>query len=382
MSDKKTDIQRVESPLETPRTTEATSGIFQKISSISTKIRTALVVALATTGINCGNKPESEIPPPTKIEEKTLGTPSEDDENTPFHAPTNPINSPSAESPQSSTQETLRESLDPLSYTKEKYKNVPSLREQRIEDAFHATQEAINEIESTPSIKRVLERRGIELHPADYYLAIAIKESALNPTAVSGGGMLGLYQLSSKALEDLKRIYKVDLGREDIFYEGTSERRIAETSKNNAMAGILYWHLCRSIYVSRKFTPPISEADKEKATAFAYNMGHGAFRNLWNTIGADSFEEFSKRLAKIVADNTEGFTAEKRRRTNNTYNVEITTYLSFQRSPLNSATIRIGAREYTLVKIIEATTYAEIVIALIHTEPNTPYSEIISVQNK
>ena len=176
-----------------------------------------------------------------------------------------------------------------------KYSKIAQLSEQKIFDAYTHFSTALSEIRSDKALASKLLKSGIKLREPEFYLAIAIKESALNPEA-GKGSYVGYLQLRKRSenpavrdrspLKDLEDRFGLESTNDDLF-----------NPKNNAKLGILYFHLCRDEYL-RDVVP---EPDKDLATYFAYNVGQGDFKYLWEFFKSDSFDDFEKKVSTLIA---------------------------------------------------------------------------------
>ena len=256
----------------------------------------------------------------------------------------------------------------------DKYENVPELTKERLKFARVAIDAALEKLKKPDKkMEGVFKKYGISLNTREYYLAIGIKESKLNPTAVSGGNAKGLFQIlfddanESNVLDDVKRIYGVELSHDDVFYDGNDATKQATAAANNAYVYILYWHLCGDYY-RQKQGMDIKKIDRGKATAFAYNMGPSAFATLWKELKPKNFGDFILKIGqKLEKEFPEKIDMPKGKTgliPDPSYAVEYWPgfYLKEKFAPEDS--IKVGKRSFTGRKIMESKKYSEVIYSL------------------
>ncbi len=269
------------------------------------------------------------------------------------------------------------------------YLRIPSLTPEKISTARKAIKWALNEMK-TDDYKKLFKKLGITLESADYYLAIAVKESGLNPLGKSekkpdgSGDAKGLFQIKTGAgygLDDIKNIFGISIEPSQVFYlpekaknkkEKAREKKYLETATaNNALAGILYWHICKDIFRQRQKLQ-IPKDDQDRAACFTYKLGVGDFANLWKSIGAKDFNEFATKLSTQLAQKfPENFVIPKGGRDvlpDPTYKLNFVSYL-YTAKPLVGGTIKIGSRNYDAANLVQTLRYSEIIQSLARKQP-------------
>jgi N-acetyl-anhydromuramyl-L-alanine amidase AmpD len=167
-----------------------------------------------------------------------------------------------------------------------------------VEKAKSHLREALAFIKSKVSVKK-LKYLNIDFNNPERYLPLMIKESDLDPEAVSRSKAQGYFQMKGIAVKDVKK-----------FFPATKSLKIGEgaanNERNNCILGILYFHLSADYRAGlEKYFGDLSEDGKEKLGLMMYNAGFGTVRDLWKELGATNFEEFEEYLAKVVNDQIE-----------------------------------------------------------------------------
>lgn len=223
----------------------------------------------------------------------------------------------------------------------EKWQYVPGMEVMRFEKAAMSISQALQQIKSDPNIQRRLSSNGIVLRDLNYYLAIAMAESSLRWWKRSTD-VFGLFQIKSSACQDISSL----LGApelncpSDIFYadevrDRRDEQEADKSIVNNAVVGILYWHLCRDRYAKRaELIPPMEEDSQDRIAAAIYNRGKKSFEKLWAGVFQEdsdkttprSFKEFGIKLARMIAEKYPTIKAETREILDERYNVQCVRY--------------------------------------------------------
>ncbi|MCX6734680.1 MAG: N-acetylmuramoyl-L-alanine amidase [Candidatus Peregrinibacteria bacterium] len=254
---------------------------------------------------------------------------------------------------------------------KGKFDRIQSITPEKLSDGRKAISSALKNM-STPAYKNLFKKLGITLESTDYYLAIAIKESGLNQQGVSVSNAKGLFQLktgSGQALDDVNRIFSLNLQDKDVF--STVPKYQEQVAKNNATAGILYWHICKDVFPKNKKLE-ISKEDKDRTAAFIYKLGAGDFANLWQSIGAKNFNDFAINLSSQLAQKfPENFVLPKGGRDvfqDDTYKLNFASYI-YTSKPLIGGIITIGARNYDAANLVQTLRYSEVIQSLSRKQP-------------
>ena len=266
--------------------------------------------------------------------------------------------------------------------TTDKYENIPDLTKEKLQFARTAIDKALEKLKTpNPKMKKAMERYGINFNSTDHYLSIGIKESKLNPLDVSGSNAKGMFQIlfndsnESEVLEDVERIYGVKLNHDDVFYDGIDPEKQAAATANNAYAFILYWHLCRDYY-RQKNGLSIRTVDQDKASAFAYNMGPGAFSTLWKELKPKNFRDFIIKIGEKLEKEFPQKVNMPKGKTGLIPDVNYAVkywpgfYLNEEFAPEDS--IQVGHRHIKGRKIMESKRYAEVIYSLWHEPTLTP----------
>ncbi len=269
--------------------------------------------------------------------------------------------------------------LDPLTLAKLQFGKVPRVTETQIKDAYCAVSSALKEIEDNPDLKALLNKYQVDLQSPAYYMAIALKESLFKKgkEAVSESGRKGYFQLTTTpggALEDISKFFGVNFTEKDVYHGGDDESLQSLAGKNNSIGGVLYWHICRDIYLSKGFNPPISQEDKDRAVAFAYNMGPSDFRLLWNTLSPSSFFDFGIKVAgELVKQPSGNYSMTNGAEFHDdVYNSDYVSYVKGEKKPKKNKTVSIGGKDFKVAKLLQALKYTEVVYGLMGFEKQYP----------
>lgn len=254
-------------------------------------------------------------------------------------------------------------------YIDEKIK-VPGVSEEKIQAAREAINSALADIRD-PKFQKFLDGKGIGLRDAGFYMSIALKETLLNPKAKGSSGDLGYFQIIPKfALAEvnakiLEPAGQTALKDSDIYYDGDDPVKLATAAKYNAMAGILYWHVCRDIY-QKNVPVPTSAKDRDQLADFMYNLGPIYARNLLRSIKPKSFYGFAKTIAAQMAKQHPGtIKVELKAKAKDQYGVKCVPYASKEK-PIKkeSSTTTIGGKSYKTEALLFALEYPSILKSL------------------
>ncbi len=160
--------------------------------------------------------------------------------------------------------------------------------------------------EAKKDIKKALEEKKGKLseestilqealdYPEDELMALAIKESRLDPKARNGGYL----QLTQSAISDLERVFK----HRDFSLNAGPEQNIEQ--------GAMYLALIQEKYISKHpLAKDMSEADQRALAHFFYNMGPTAGVRLWEETGAKTLEEFEAGIVEILGNRMSNWNA-------------------------------------------------------------------------
>jgi N-acetyl-anhydromuramyl-L-alanine amidase AmpD/LysM repeat protein len=179
---------------------------------------------------------------------------------------------------------------------------IPEVTSERIEKAKTALQEAFDKVKSVIAPKLAVEaaksgasfevKNGNEMvkdliskdFDVNDYLPLMIKESKLDPKAVSKANARGLFQITKDAEADVSKYYHY--ATSDIF-----------NPTENSVLGILYLHRCLNHYGENKVYGELTSGDHELLSYAIFNKGPGTIPKLWALSGAKSFEEFEKTMS-------------------------------------------------------------------------------------
>jgi len=240
-------------------------------------------------------------------------------------------------------------------------------------------------IRSLKDLREFLEVKGISLKSSDYYMAIALKESHLNPLAVSNLGAeqshktvldknpeettakyekrisihaFGAFQVKTDAIEQVNKVFGTKYKLEDIFYipketddsvdSQIEDVKLRKAMETNAKVAILYWHYCRDIAPAKglgiyktkvEFKNPI---DQDRFAALVYNYGTARAGTLFKAVETyeayktsdpskvkhpETYKDFEKIVAKIMAEGSGIKTPEKEKKGSSpAYSVFFKTY--------------------------------------------------------
>ncbi len=172
---------------------------------------------------------------------------------------------------------------------KEKFADIPK---EQVETTRATITTAIAELQKG-TYKTAIDSKNIKLEDPDYYLAVAIKESCGNPNLVSPANAVGYFQLTPIAIAQTNKIFKTR------FTHNEKETGVKDAPLLNAMAGILYWHVCRDI--SPKTYDINIEGEKENIAAFMYNAGPRAACDFAILLkNPKNYVEFEKGLVLLL----------------------------------------------------------------------------------
>jgi len=263
----------------------------------------------------------------------------------------------------------------------EKYSKVPGLSHTEVAKAYDAVSDALKWIKSDKKLLKKLKKHDIELGNPEFYLAIAIKESALDPKAGEDRKYKGYFQLRMRPddpdenktavkkkppekdrspLKDIEQFFDINFGNKELLQP-----------RENAISGILYYHLCRDRYLGHD----IPEADKDLSTYFSYNVGQGAFMNIWDSLGATSYEDFEIKLSKLLADKApDKIKYNDHPYEDKTYGISYRVHLELIDSTGDLGSIVIGGSEYDVGKLFRAMRYARTIDSLAHDDPDENFA--------
>ena len=158
-----------------------------------------------------------------------------------------------------------------------KYENANEITPEKITHAHLAIATALKAIQArihrNRQLKQLFRDHQIKLQSPDYYLAIAVKESKLIPIDVSSSDARGYFQIKRSALDDVAEKAGLIIPPELVFSnKAPNTREQKRASVNNAIIGILYWHIMRDVYPKRVgLNWP--EQDKDELAGLGYLMG-------------------------------------------------------------------------------------------------------------
>lgn len=281
---------------------------------------------------------------------------------------------------------------------KDKFSRIPDLEKERIDFARKSIGWALKWLKSQPRMVKTLAAKSVVLKDTDYYLGIAVKESHLNPESLSTSNAKGLFQLKTdtgQALDDVNSNFGLKLKGKDIFYivppkkpskpskpgrskkspEPDKTEKFKEiAANNNAVAGILYWHICRDTY-RQKNKLEVPEADRDRVAAFTYKIGPGDLTNLWQTLKPKNFMDFATRLSELLSDKfPENFKIPKGKSDtlrDDTYKIPYTSYIYTAKNLDDKSLIKIGSRNYDAANLVQTLRYSEIINSLMNKPPAT-----------
>lgn len=246
---------------------------------------------------------------------------------------------------------------DPLDDLPEGMKARREFAEKRVQEALDFLKE------------RSFKPHSFNFKSAAFYLSIAVKESSLNPVEVSVSDAKGLFQLKNTAVDEVIRFFPdIGLTRESIYSNSTDPAFQQPASKNNAIAGILYWHIGRDYY-GAKINSDLADKDKDKLGNMIYKMGPTMIKKLWNAVGANSFQEFATTIAQKIQekypDETEVPEGKLETILDRTYNINFTSYIKVK-SDLPDNELEINGSTFDTANTIQSLRYAELIAGMMH----------------
>ncbi len=257
---------------------------------------------------------------------------------------------------------------------------------EKIASAREAVDWALNQLKTEDSYKEILAKKGITLRSADFYLGLVRKESGFNQQAVSNGNAKGLFQIlvrvdekgneSSLVVDDINKFYGLESKVGDLYYANGDKDSRKIAAQNNALVGILFWHMCRDNY-GNKIKSDLSSDDKDKLGNMIYNMGSGDVKRLWQALGnPKDFKKFGTTLAEKLheayPDDLENKTESVQDRVLETF---YDSYIKIGKG-FDEKTVTIEEEEFSLPKIFEAIKYAELVFSLNHVKPKAKAAKV------
>lgn len=249
---------------------------------------------------------------------------------------------------------------------------LPGMTFEKIARARIALADAIDFINSD---KELFGEKDFEIKDQNYYLAIAIKESMLEPAAKSRVAK-GYFQVTQDAIDDVKKFFPdIALTMSDVYFDPNSEENqklsleikeenLKEASKNNAIIGILYWHICRSHYANVAIDKSTKDSDKDRLAAFIYNFGPTRFRRLWRAIGASNFNEFEAKLASTLAENIDILTCKNPpvEIESRSYGIKFLSYVAIKKKgAIGKKKVKIGEHDYAVGALVDAMHYSAMI---------------------
>jgi hypothetical protein len=256
---------------------------------------------------------------------------------------------------------------------------------EKIRGALKAIRGALNRLKDSAH-QKVLKRLGITLESENYYLAIAAKESNLEPYSfVNGKGLFCIRTDPGNDLAEIKAIFGETMNSSQIHRppratknkkEELREIRELETCmQNNALAGILHWHICKDVSRRNK-NLQIPKEDQDRAAAFIHEMGIDGFDNLWRSIGAKNFNDFAIKVSAKLAQGFPGnFVIPRGGKDvfeDDVFKVNYTSYIYTSNQKFNG-TILIGHYNYKVSKLVKILRSSEIVQSLARKQPVATY---------
>ena len=265
-----------------------------------------------------------------------------------------------------------------------KFLDIKAITEEKLNAALFAINNALDFINSNPTISAAVKANGIKIQPPYYYIALAVKESKLNPGAKGNTGnpdvnkyALGYFQVKKGAMEGVNEMFGMDYSIGEIYSDAPLENSDqTRASINNAVVGILYWHLSEI-----KFDEPVaqtmSQEDRDKITAMIYFLGPSGFRTLYKALGKPKkFSELAKGIARHLSQRFDFLSVNSGGLSTSfspEYGVEIKSYLDTGTlgaddvlRKLSGKFITINGGRFNAESLFEAIRYAEITSQLIH----------------
>lgn len=258
----------------------------------------------------------------------------------------------------------------------------PNERLERLTMAVRVVTYALEELRKDPAVQAKLAKHAITLKGTAYYLPIMIKESALKSDLVSASNAKGYFQIlvnkqtgESQTLTEVEKYSGRKFSTAEIYYSGTDITKQYEAAKKNAMAGILYWHLCRDVYW-KKNGLTISDRDRDRVAATCYNLGPTAFLDLWDTLKPQDFTQFARLIGKKLArEFPENIAIPEDRRpdafNDDTYNIGYWVHAYETGVLSDNQEIKIGKYTYKAKKLLTVLRYAELIDAMMGNAPVT-----------
>lgn len=251
-----------------------------------------------------------------------------------------------------------------------------NIQPERVEIARKAIAQALEPMKSK-AYQDVFAKFGITLKSPDFYLALAIKESSLDQSKESekkkdgSGGAKGLFQIKTgpkDALADVNQRFNLTFQEKDIFSQNPEYQE--KVTRNNAIVGILFWHLCRDHY-GAKVSPDLSADDKDKVGNFFFKMGPTDVPRLWKAAGnPKNFKEFATTLAQKLKekfpDNIDIPTDKVKTIVDDTYPVKYTKYLT-NKGTLPNNELVVGNETFDAANVIQTLRYSELIFTMSHT---------------
>lgn len=279
--------------------------------------------------------------------------------------------------------------------------NVPALDEKERETKLKLARQAISDAllflkYLHKPTREAVKAKELPLQCADYYLAIAIKESGLNPKAKSYAddpdkGGLGYFQLFLEngkipALDTVNKRFGLSYEKDNIYPKDDKYQTVKEASKRNAIVGILYWHILRDeigstkeVKEKREWKLKLANKDRDKIAAMSYNLGPSAVDRLWAHFKPKDVEEFEKKLAEALVTAYPDYLAQPQnlqkyddyKDTNYKIGFRVYAYekVKLPREKGKEKTIKIGDQEYRALKLLEVLRYTELIFSMMHGGP-------------
>jgi len=173
----------------------------------------------------------------------------------------------------------LKDSISPLQL-------VPGLTPEKIREAKRNLRSALAIIKKTYEDETL--NFNIEFTDPKHYLPLMVKESKLDPDAVSSMGAQGYFQLMSGARKDVEELLGQSVD-------------ISPTSVKNCVIGIVYYHICMESYALMGPFKNLPAPDRRKIGLMMYNKGVGTVIKLYKKTEATSFTDFTTKLNTLLA---------------------------------------------------------------------------------
>lgn len=123
--------------------------------------------------------------------------------------------------------------------------------------------------------------------PEPELMAVAIKESRLDPNAKNGG----YFQLTTSAVKDLNRIF------------GANQFSLDLNAEDNIEAGLIYLALLRHEYIApHDLAQKMSVEDQRLLAHFFYNMGPTASKKIWEETSATDLASFEDEVVELLGN--------------------------------------------------------------------------------